>query len=533
MSIFPGPGADARAPAARAGDRGNVVLAAAAGALCLLPLLLTPVLPFIDFYAHILRYYVLAHGDAGTPLASNYAPAWALLPNLGLDVLGLAILAIVPPLAAAKLIAALIMLTLYAGVLYLAQVLHGRLPILSIALAGILVHSHILIWGFSNFLLGLGLAIGGVGFWIANRDRPRRQLAVSAVIAVVLLFVHAFAFATWGTILGTVELMFAAEAGQLRFRPLAIRGGRLLLLAVVPTLIFLQMPTAQAEEGVTQVITNLESYAERGRLLERVGVEIRRRIDSFLRVAEAFSPPLDLALGLLLWGTIAAGLITGALRLDRRLWIAAPLMLVLVAIMPPSLFGVGHVDDRIPLVLLCLLAAGLSWQARTRLATPVLAILLGLFVLRMLLVSWGYHQAGGVYRTYLARIARIDTGEIGAPVLFAKELGRDRFVPRCDPLGPLLALKNGTAVPTFANPTQQPLVLAGNLQAAQERLRHAPPLPSDPVVPLQQQTLERYFAAGFDSIVTCDVTPPAPAPAGIELVAHEGQWTLYRRNDTP
>ena len=228
MSILP----ESHWFAGRLDDRRCAALAVAVGGACLLPLLLTPILPFIDFYAHILRYYVLAHADAGTPFASNYRPAWTLLPNLGLDILGTGLLKVVPPLAAAKLIAALIITVLYCSVLYLTRVLQGRLSILAIALAGILVYSHILVWGFSNFLLGLGLAIGGVGFWIANRDRPFRQLFVSAAFGLVLFFVHAFAFAAWGLILGSVELMFAIETGQLRFRPLAVRTVRLLLLAV-------------------------------------------------------------------------------------------------------------------------------------------------------------------------------------------------------------------------------------------------------------------------------------------------------------
>ena len=177
---------------------------------------------------------MLAHAGAGTPFAANYLPAWALLPNLGLDVLGTAILVGGPAAsAAAKLIVAMIILTLFAGVLYLAHVLQGRVTLLTVALAGILVYSHILVWGFSNFLLGLGLAIGGVGFWIANRDRPRRQFGVSAVLGLVLLFVHAFAFAAWGLILAGIEVMQAVESRRVPAppagdpaRPVALPGGR-------------------------------------------------------------------------------------------------------------------------------------------------------------------------------------------------------------------------------------------------------------------------------------------------------------------
>lgn len=510
-------------------DRSNLSIAILAGLLCLVPLFLTPVLPFIDFYAHMLRYYVLAHAGATTELASNYHPAWKLLPNLGLDVLGTAILAVVPPLLAAKLIAGLLILTLFAGTLWLAHALHGHIPLLSIALAGILVYSHILVWGFANFLLGLGLGLGGVAFWLRMQGRPGWQLGVSAVFGVILLFVHALAFATWGLLLGSVELMLAAQAGEIGggridVRALAVRTLRLLLLAVVPALLFLQMPTAQ-DEGVTEIGANLSKYAAQGGLADRLTREVGTRLDYILRVAESFSPPLDQALGLLLWGLLGAGLVFGALRLDRRLWVAVPLIAGLVVLTPPNLFGVGHVSDRVPLILLALLAAGLTLQPSHRRARVLLGALVGLFLLRTLLVGWGFYQAGRTYSDYLAQIGRIDTGAIAVPALFAKERGRDRFSPKCEPLAPLLALRNGTAVPTFANPTQQPLELDGALKAARARL-NALPGPADPT---RQDLLQRYFEAGFDTVVACDVLPATAPPPGTVLLAQGGQWALYGR----
>ena len=124
--------------AMRVGARTVMLLAIVAALACLVPLLLTPVLPFIDYYSHVLRYYVLAHAGAGTPFAANYLPAWALLPNLGLDVLGTAILWVVPPLLAAKLIVAMIILTLFAGVLYLGHRLRVGMTLLTVSLAEIL-----------------------------------------------------------------------------------------------------------------------------------------------------------------------------------------------------------------------------------------------------------------------------------------------------------------------------------------------------------------------------------------------------------
>ena len=81
--------------------------------------------------------------------------------------------------------------------------------VLSVLLAGLVAYNHILIWGFSNFLLGLGVLLGATGYWIATQDRPVRQLAVTACLGLILFFIHGLAFALWGLLLSMVELSLA------------------------------------------------------------------------------------------------------------------------------------------------------------------------------------------------------------------------------------------------------------------------------------------------------------------------------------
>lgn len=148
--------------------------------VCLIPLLVTPVLPSIDFYAHIARYYVLDNVVGDMALASNYQEKWKLLPNFGMDILGSGIVKIVPPLLAAKILGGIIVIAPFVGALCLAYSLYGRITVFNVALSGILAYNFILGWGFANFLLGLGIALWGLGWWIAHPHQSRRQLAVTA-----------------------------------------------------------------------------------------------------------------------------------------------------------------------------------------------------------------------------------------------------------------------------------------------------------------------------------------------------------------
>ncbi|MBC7143474.1 MAG: hypothetical protein H5U18_15165, partial [Rhodobacteraceae bacterium] len=329
-------------------------------ALCLVPALASPVLPLIDFYAHALRYEILADAGRDAVLAENYRAAWKLLPNLGLDLIGTALFGILPALVAAKILALVIIAAPFAGTLILAQSLHGRLPALSVALAGILAHNFILGWGFANFLLGLGLALAGLGLWISGRGAPRRQLLIAAAMGIAIFLTHGFVFALWGLLLFTVEAAEAVRHDRLDMPRLARRAARLLVVAVVPAALFLASDVAQGTGRVTDTFANVAAHFREGSLPGRLLDEAWIRADAALRVAETSWPVADRLFGAALWGLLALGLATGRLRLDRRLRFAVPVLVLLAVVTPPNLFGVGHLSERLPLWLLAVLAAGVT-----------------------------------------------------------------------------------------------------------------------------------------------------------------------------
>ncbi len=482
--------------------------------VCLIPVLLTPVFPFVDFYSHIARYYVLAHIDRVPVLAENYEAAWMLLPNLGLDLVGTGLMKLLPPLVVGQVIGTAVILAPLLGVMLLSRALHGHVTWPALLLGGILAFSHVLIWGFANFLLGLGLILAGLAFWIMLASRPALQLAVALPFAVLLFFVHGLAFAFWGLFLGCVELMLAWQARDLRPGRLALRVARLASLAVIPMLLFLQMPTAGAEGGITPAASNLRAHAEAGNLWSRVVTECLSRIDVTLRVADSGFPVIDRFLGILLWGGLALGVLRGVFRLDPRLWLACAMAALLVVIMPPSMFGVGYLNDRAPLLLLALIAAGLSVPDGTltlrRLQRGGLVFLAGLFVLRTALTGIGWAQDGRVYTAFLDTLAAYETGDLGVPYFYGATGARDAPSTQCKPLSFMMLMQNDTAVNMFAFATQQPIRRDGPLKAfAEER-----PGSKDAI----------------SAIIICSPPgSPAPAPQGFAEMAAAAPWTLYLR----
>lgn len=494
--------------------------------LCLLPVALFPVLPTVDFYAHALRYDILAAAGSDPDYATNYRSAWKLLPNLGLDLIGTGLFAAFPHFVASRILLMIVVAAPMAGIMVLAWCLRGQINALTVALAGISAHSFILGWGFANFLLGFGMALAGLGLWIATDRRPVRQLLFAVPVATAIFMTHGFVFALWGMMLFVLEAAATIRGGRLCLADLGLRTLRLFLVALLPVLLFLSTDTFQGPRAVTVAFANIAAYSEEGRLFARVLEEIWIRIDSVLRVSESNWPVWDRLFGLVLWGLLGLGLFTRRFRIDRCLWPVLGLLAVIAMIVPPSMFGVGHLPERLPLCILAVIAAGLA-PGPDRSGPPLLGrILVMLLPLHLAMVTLGWARERQGYADFLELAHTLPKGGLGSVAYAPGAQPRDEM-RSCKPLTFLLAMERGIGVPTFANPTQQPLEIVGPLAAALAEYARAPDLEGAAQV-------RAMMEAGFDFVVLCEGRHVSAAEGGrpvegaVVIGAGRG-WTLYRK----
>jgi hypothetical protein len=149
-----------------------VVLLTAAS---LLPVLLTPIPAMVDYPNHLARMYILSQN--GVPDANPYYEvAWALYPNLAMDLL-------VPQMArltsvedATRLFLLLSQLLIVGGALALERVVKGRVHLAGFA-ALMFLYCLPFTWGFVNFEFGLGVALWGIAAYlmVAERALPVRS----------------------------------------------------------------------------------------------------------------------------------------------------------------------------------------------------------------------------------------------------------------------------------------------------------------------------------------------------------------------
>ncbi len=195
--------APSAAPAAVASMRLGLVYFALV-ALMAAPAAVWPIPRSWDLVNHWARL-TLYQMPAGDPLAALYQARLALIPNLAVDLVYLAL----SPVLSAESVIRLAWIASFAlpawGAWRLNKALNGApQPIILVAPA--LSYNLVTTLGLVNFALGMGLAIHAVAWWLTmDRDRPWTRFVVFNLLSAALFFCHLAAYAGFCLIVGLIE----------------------------------------------------------------------------------------------------------------------------------------------------------------------------------------------------------------------------------------------------------------------------------------------------------------------------------------
>ena len=163
---------------------GTVKLVAAVGMLCLVllaPLLLVDVPPLLDYPNHLARAVFLAFGANDQFMSQYYAAHWAIIPDLGTDLVWPPLMRVLPIYVAGKVVVGCIVVLPVLGTIAYSRAVFGvrsAWPLGSVLVA----YNGTLLLGFLNFVAGAGLALLMAAAWIAWRDRyPWRTVMLASV----------------------------------------------------------------------------------------------------------------------------------------------------------------------------------------------------------------------------------------------------------------------------------------------------------------------------------------------------------------
>lgn len=427
----------------RLSGRAFAGLAAFLFAVVAAPILACDMLPLVDYPNHLARMAVLANLPHAPVLQQFYAAHWRPIPDLAMDVLVPPLLSFLPLEWAGKIFVLLTFLLLAGGTLALHRALFARWSPWP-CLVFLVLYDRLLLWGYLNFLFGLGLAFCALAASIALAGRGMvLRLALGACFALAIYFSHLMAF-------GIYAVLWVGTAAS----PLPRRGEfaawfERLAVAVLPLLLPLIVLALTGAGGAGEIHFS----------------RLWRKIDLLFSVFDLYSRPFDVI--------CFAALVTCLGWAFSQRWLAlAPMMRLPLALltaaylaMPSQFLSGSGLDRRMPLALALALFGSSDWVAkRPRLERVLLAAALGMLVLRIGMVTSNWLASDRDYRSYLAAFDRIEIGSrlaVAAPADAVNVVATPLLH-----LPAMAAARRDAFVPTlFADPAQQPLAFTPEFRA--------------------------------------------------------------------
>lgn len=205
--------------------------------LATVPLLWPDIPPLVDLPGHMGRYRVQLDLHQYGWLTDWYNFRWALIGNLGVDIL----VQIFGPLLGLELTVKLIVLAIppliVIGLLWIAREVHGRIPATALFALPV-AYCFPLQFGFVNFELSMAFALPAVAWWLrlARLGRFRLRAAIFVPLSCALWVCHTFGWGVLGVLAFSAEMVrehdrikaqeLGAAAAAHQFGPVTRAGAR-------------------------------------------------------------------------------------------------------------------------------------------------------------------------------------------------------------------------------------------------------------------------------------------------------------------
>ncbi|MBU3077239.1 hypothetical protein [Sphingomonas quercus] len=308
-------------------------------ALSVVPLLWPPIPPLTDLLGHMGRYRVQLDIDSSPYLAQYFGFKWAILANLGVDLLVQALAPLIGLEPAVKLVVLAIPPITVAGLIGIVRETHGRVPATA-AFALPLAWGYPYQFGFVNFALSMGLAMCAFALWLrlGRLGWRRLRMGLFVPIGIAIWFAHVFGWGVLGLLVFSAELVAYRRSGD-GLIIAAIRAG----LACWP----LWPPI-------------LLMVAWRGQAAGTTGDWFywRVKLGYLLSVLRERWRDWDIVGALLLHVLFVVAVVERRFRVDPVLALAAAVMAITFAVLPRILLGSAYADMRLaPTVVMCAVLA--------------------------------------------------------------------------------------------------------------------------------------------------------------------------------
>lgn len=345
------------------------------------PLLWPDVPPLVDLPGHMARYRVQLEIDHDAALQSFYHFDWALIGNLGVDLLIIPLSKIFGLELAVKLIVLAIPPLTAAGFIWVAREVHGRTPPTA-AFALPLAYNYPFFFGFVNFALSMALAFLAFALWLrlARLGRLRYRAALFLPISVLVWITHTFGWGTLGVMAFSAELVRQVDLK----RPI-LRGGfqaGLHCMVMAPPILLMM-----AWRGGDHISGRTADWFNWNRKLDWLVMALRDRWEYFDQISLG-------VIGCLL----LAALFHRRMEYSRNLAASAIFLAIVFALLPRIVFGSAYADMRLVPYMIAVAVIGIRLRGTATLRFATMIALAGIlfFLVRTVATTvslWRYDRS--------------------------------------------------------------------------------------------------------------------------------------------
>jgi hypothetical protein len=490
-------------------------------AASLFPVLLTPIPAMVDYLNHLARMHILSQN--GTPDANPYyEAAWALYPNLAMDLMVPQMTRLVSVENATRLFLLLSQLLIVGGALALERVVKGRVHLAGFA-ALMFLYCLPFTWGFVNFEFGLGVTLWGVAVYltVVEREWPVRFI-VNALFVAGLFAAHFFALGVYGATLGLYEL-WRAHDQKASYRDVALR---LVILAIPVAVLLTVMHLTAGSIGGEGSTWN---FAFKPIWL--------------FRIMNGYNLTVAAASAVALLASLYFAARRGVLKLEPAgMWLAAGFSLLYLAI-PSRLFSTSFVDLRMIPAAALIIPAFCSLSLPSRRWTAVaLTLVTGIILANLATVYLVWLSYRVDYAANIESFHKIDRGSM---VLVGS--GGDGEDPPFNDLTLYPMDYAPTLAVHYANAFVSNLYTEVGKQPVQVRSAvHRIAMPSGGLIPIRLLTaiamrqtppetpsFIRTWYQDYDYLYLLRPSEANPLPNLLEEVDRSARFVLYKIKRTP
>ena len=323
-----------------------------------LPLLYPPIPPLVDLFGHMGRYRVALDLDHSPWLQQYYSYRWALIGNLGVDLLVLLLAPLMGLEPAVKLIVLMIPPLTAIGFIWVAREVHGRVPP-TLLFALPFIYGFPFLFGFVNYALSVALAFLAFGLWLRLGRLEHTVLRgwLFVPISLAIFFTHTYGWGLLGLLCFSADAVRLHDRGRTWFRA-GLEAAMHTSVMALPILVMLVWRSETHGGGIL-------GWFEWQPKWRWIYSALRDRWQAFDLGSLAFAALV-----------FVYALVSRKLTLSRNLAFSAIVLAVSYALLPRIIFGSAYADMRLVPYLMAVALIAIRFRGLPdRTTAQVLAVL--------------------------------------------------------------------------------------------------------------------------------------------------------------